>query len=148
MYLIKTDSLGQSCNYNNAATIVNPTAIQIGTPPTITSSPNTIENVPTLIVRSGSEITSLCPDGISENENLIQVDIYPNPSSGIFNVVLPDFYQTEILITVSSMFGQELLRMNSTSAETHVNLENIPPGIYLLRVLEGSKSFSRKIIVN
>jgi hypothetical protein len=147
LYLIKTDSLGQSCNYNNAGTIVSSTSTVIGNPLTITTSPNLISNIPSLTVKSGTDITSLCPDGINENENTLLVEIFPNPSTGKFRITFPAYSNRVFDITVHSMVGELIYKTTGTSDITEVDLQNNQPGIYLIQVHEGLKYFIGKIIV-
>jgi len=69
-------------------------------------------------------------DGIAEKENLFQheFEIYPNPSSGIF------YYKDGRNIhsvEVYNLLGEKVFIQGSVN---HINLQNQPKGIYLVRV--------------
>ncbi len=63
--------------------------------------------------------------------------IYPNPSTGIINVEFTDHHAVgEMNLTLLSIQGQQLAQKNNASAAkgTTLDLSNLAPGVYFLRM--------------
>ncbi|MDX2173381.1 MAG: SBBP repeat-containing protein [Bacteroidota bacterium] len=72
------------------------------------------------------------------------VSIFPNPTSGMLNVVLPNSI-TEIKIT--NTLGQIVQTTNILNPTTQLNIQNFPAGIYFLQVFDkGNLIATQKII--
>ncbi|NJO00962.1 MAG: T9SS type A sorting domain-containing protein [Bacteroidia bacterium] len=71
--------------------------------------------------------------------------LYPNPSQGALYVVPQAKIATKMHIQL--MNGQGiLLKEWQANASTILNLENYPPGIYLLRIINQGEVFEKKIV--
>ena len=85
--------------------------------------------------------------GISNNEEVLEAAIYPNPTTGIVNVTSKETIKA---YTVYSITGQLLLSkdLNTQGKDIQINLEELSNGIYMLE-LSGEKSKSiQKVILN
>lgn len=85
--------------------------------------------------------------GISNNEEVLEAAIYPNPTMGIVNVTSKETIKA---YTVYSITGQLLLSkdLNTQGKDIQINLEELSNGIYMLE-LSGEKSKSiQKVILN
>ncbi|WP_191907005.1 CARDB domain-containing protein [Adhaeribacter soli] len=82
--------------------------------------------------------------GISKGLLAGQVNVYPNPSAGIFQVSLPEgkVYQLE----VTDLTGRRILS-KETRDNTSLDLSKAAKGIYLLKVTTQGASTMKKIIV-
>jgi hypothetical protein len=69
--------------------------------------------------------------------------VYPNPSTGRYNVVLKGEAQQKALVSVLNMTGKEVssksITLTSDSEVHQIDLASKPTGIYLLRVTVGDK---------
>jgi ELWxxDGT repeat protein len=81
--------------------------------------------------------------GISNSELNTEVSIYPNPSNGIVNIVI-EGSNSEFQLEVYDVLGKKIRDCKNVNA---IDLSNAPKGIYFLRVSEGNKSFTKKIIL-
>jgi uncharacterized repeat protein (TIGR01451 family) len=82
--------------------------------------------------------------GISTaDQNLVSV--YPNPSSGIFNIQFTDALPKTM--EVMSMDGKTVLRSSLHTMATTINLSNQASGIYLLRVVSTHGVSNLKLVV-
>ncbi len=73
--------------------------------------------------------------------------IYPNPSTdGTIQIVLPDASSVQSceLITAS---GNRMLQFDNVPADGRIVLSNIPPGLYLLRLQQGTSVIVTKVVV-
>lgn len=81
------------------------------------------------------------PEGSS-----LSTSIYPNPASEMINIKTPageDGY-----LKVSNLAGQELTRFSFTRGAVHsFNISGLENGIYLVTVVTGKETTSRKIVV-
>ncbi|MCB0609842.1 MAG: HYR domain-containing protein, partial [Lewinella sp.] len=77
--------------------------------------------------------------------------LWPNPSSGVFNLVLDPAWGEDVKIEILDGVGRSIaLRLVDTSDENQVrfNLEDQPPGIYLVRI-EGQNGLlaARRMVI-
>jgi Peptidase family C25/Propeptide_C25/Peptidase family C25, C terminal ig-like domain/Secretion system C-terminal sorting domain/CUB domain len=75
------------------------------------------------------------PTGIIKPE-IIEAKVYPNPSSGIFNIEIPEMENQQIIIKLYNLMGSVVYANVITGREnTHqIDISDKPTGIYLLFV--------------
>ena len=78
------------------------------------------------------------PAGIHENE-LVQVNIYPNPASDYINISGMDIIDR---VQVISLDGKVLIE----STDSKINIDSLMPGNYIV-LIEGDNSIARETIV-
>jgi hypothetical protein len=84
--------------------------------------------------------------GISNIENLHNINFYPNPSSGIFTFTHSNTNSTEIEIT--NIVGELIYKTELTYQQTAIDLSRQPKGIYFVRTTDNSRHItSKKIII-
>lgn len=62
------------------------------------------------------------------------VEIYPNPSTGVFTVSLPE-NTSGYSITILNLNGQKIISYQITGMDTQLDLSNLAKGIYLVSVI-------------
>ena len=80
---------------------------------------------------------------VSDTDEIV---IYPNPSDGNFNI---EFGNSNIpySIEIISFSGQKVFeKQNAVSSE--VSVQNLPSGIYIIKIIKGEKTSFKKIIIN
>ncbi|MDR0789214.1 MAG: T9SS type A sorting domain-containing protein [Bacteroidales bacterium] len=77
--------------------------------------------------------------GLSDVANVTN-DVYPNPSTGNFTINC----QNGSSVTILNMLGQEVLAIDNYKG-TSINLDN--KGMYFVKIGNGSKQITKKIIV-
>jgi hypothetical protein len=84
------------------------------------------------------------PTGVKENALASQLNVFPNPSNGQFNVSLPagKAYNLE----VTDLTGK-VIRAQKANGNTQLKLENTAKGIYLLKVTSEGATTVKKLIV-
>ncbi len=76
-----------------------------------------------------------CPTNTLSNENfdsVLKVNIYPNPVNNILNV---DFIGDFAIVSVYNMIGQEVLIKKFEKNERSIDVSNLLPGTYFVRVM-------------
>ena len=81
------------------------------------------------------------PTGVSEDET--QVKVYPNPTKGLVTVEAEGMRQA----SAYNMLGQCVLDIKVTEKESILDLKDVVPGLYLLRVRTEKGTFSKRIAV-
>lgn len=71
------------------------------------------------------------------------VSLYPNPSADKFTVFAPE----NSLITVFSPQGNLISEQKASSENTEINLTNQSSGLYLIKITNGTKSVTKKVIL-
>lgn len=79
------------------------------------------------------------------NNNTLSVAAYPNPSNGSFKVTFSGDKSMVTKTTVMDLNGKKVFE--STGLKSTIDLTNQPQGMYLLKVIANSQTFTTKIMV-
>ena len=84
----------------------------------------------------------------SGNQKL-QMVVTPNPAMNVVDIVLSDLSENEAAsITLSNQMGQKVLEIQQATSLTSVSLDNIPDGIYYVRVkTDNGQQYTQKLVV-
>ena len=82
--------------------------------------------------------------GALENRLLI----YPNPAGESVVVSFPVSGNTKAELQVSDMHGREIFSCRFASPSYRLDIANYPPGTYLVRVITGRQTFTKKLVVS
>jgi hypothetical protein len=77
-----------------------------------------------------------------------QVTLYPNPAKDQLTVMLGKDFEKGAIITVWDNNGRLLSTQPVKGAEQVVKLDKLPFGIYLIKVSDGTKSITKKLLKN
>ncbi len=149
VYLIKTDSLGNSgCNETSTATIVTSPPTQVTSPATMVSSMVTTITTPPTAVGSGGIVTTVCTTvGINEITSKNPFLISPNPSADNF-IISFEKTMMEGKVEILNILGENIFSEKVfNESKKEINLKNISDGIYFVKVYDGEKYYSQKIII-
>lgn len=96
--------------------------------------------------RSTNEIIGVDPVGVGNIENLYGLNLYPNPSSGQFNVDFKTDHLNDVQLQIMDMQGRliqtEQLGDVSGNFSHQVHLNNVASGIYLVKITTGTEVIS------
>jgi len=99
----------------------------------------------TIIDNDGLFITGLEEIGVEKN-----INIYPNPTSGILNINFNGAWKGDVTLKIFDTFGKEELRNtiqnNSGNSEIELDVSNRKNGIFFIELIQGDKKLVRKII--
>ncbi|MCK7589281.1 zinc-dependent metalloprotease [Subsaxibacter sp. CAU 1640] len=156
--------LGNAANVTNGLTSASPYSITV---PVGATLGNTVMRVATKYVNTddpGLPMACLTGyDGETEDYTLnvdvqLGVDefgldnfsIYPNPNKGQFNISLNSGSNDNVKVTVYDMRGRKVYENafeNSSNFNQVVKMNNVQSGMYLVKVSDGQKQATKKIIV-
>ncbi|UQD56654.1 endonuclease [Flavobacterium sp. K5-23] len=83
-------------------------------------------------------------DKNEQNVDFSDVIIYPNPSNGSFFI---DNSNKAYSIEIYNLLGQKVFERNNVEGQT-MSITNLNKGVYLMKIIDDSKSTSKKIIIN
>lgn len=82
--------------------------------------------------------------------SLVGFDIYPNPTKDIINICSKAALDNEVTVQVNDLFGAEVfikkLPQIQQSDRLHLNLDNLRPGTYILKINSGAEAYSYRIV--
>ena len=85
------------------------------------------------------------PNGITDNQALQGVSLYPNPSNGIVNIRTT---QTErYIVEVFNVLGENVLTTAIVGTNS-IDLSNSTAGVYMVRVSSANATMSQRVILN
>ncbi|MCB0582989.1 MAG: T9SS type A sorting domain-containing protein, partial [Phaeodactylibacter sp.] len=88
---------------------------------------------------------------VSEQQFLEAFLIYPNPADDLFNIRLEGQPDNFLVIDLINLTGQkvwsETLDFQSGTILKAISCENLPRGVYLVRVADARRSSTRKISI-
>jgi hypothetical protein len=80
------------------------------------------------------------------------LSVFPNPSTGIFNLSFntqqESIAQIQILNSLGSLILEETIFLAQKSVKKQIDISNFPSGLYLLKVTYGNLIYTFKIIKN
>ncbi len=101
------------------------------------------------VTGAGWSASISCSGSIGINNSSIEnaIDVYPNPSKGIFNIATRT--ASPVTLTVTDTFGKEILQHTlNTSIKFSLNLSEEPNGIYFLKFKSASGTNVKRIVLN
>lgn len=93
------------------------------------------------ISKLSNPLASVSEDDLSQN-----INIYPNPSSGIFTIELNNKRKGESEICVYSVTGQLIKKQIENSDRFQIDMSDFGTGIYLLKVRNKNSVITKRII--
>jgi hypothetical protein len=97
-----------------------------------------------------TDITGIEEQNVNtENE---AIHYYPNPATNQINIEINPAWQTEnCLIELFNHSGQRVKSMEilpNSESTASMNVEDVPPGLYLLKLTAGKSTSTRKVIIS
>jgi hypothetical protein len=92
---------------------------------------------------------SVSPVGI-DNTSAYSLEIFPNPSNGIFNVSFEDFsdeVNLEILNHMGNQVYTKMVNVSNSGNMLTIDISFRASGTYYLKLISGSKIYTKKIII-
>ena len=82
--------------------------------------------------------------------DLEQVQVFPNPSEGLFNIVIDGLTETELELTVLDVHGKELktelINNVGSSVQHSLDISEYATGVYILQLRSGERASNIKLI--
>ncbi len=96
-----------------------------------------------------SSAATLCgAAAIGENVNMIELNVHPNPTTGLFTMELPQGASSNAVVEVLDLGGRVVFNTNSANNRTlRLDLTGQANGTYFVRVTAGDQVFRSKVLL-
>ena len=87
---------------------------------------------------------------VSETALMNEVEVYPNPSTGILNINLPENTIKNGNLCIRNVLGQQIgnsISLDASDSNIQLNLSDLANGIYLLEFRINAALFSKKVLI-
>jgi len=93
-------------------------------------------------------IASLSPNGIQENEN-VQVEIYPNPATSIFSLQTAVGSQQPEVLMIYDLNGKKLIEQQipKESEFIEIDVSILQSGLYFVQIHSENQTVTKKLII-
>jgi hypothetical protein len=138
----KQDVIASAGGYNEAAGISISWTLGETIIPTFQSADNSI------ILTHGFQ-QQLIITAIEENlETMVSVTVYPNPASDILNIRFDEPLDEDVRLMIINAQGKpvRILVIEAATYEKQISLQDIPSGVYNLRLIKGKLSNVYKVV--
>jgi hypothetical protein len=111
-----------------------------------TNSCGTAVDTQMVRVRSTAECTTETPELATVNG--AELRVFPNPTSGTFNLMLASATDEEVMVIITNVAGQKVKELNTVTNKETVMQMDVPTGIYFLsaRTTDGNY-YTAKVVV-
>ncbi|MBC8046187.1 MAG: FG-GAP repeat protein [Fimbriimonadaceae bacterium] len=84
-----------------------------------------------------------------KEEKDLSINIFPNPTNGKINVVIFDYIINNYSISVTNVFGQSIMKVETTQNENILDLSENMNGIYFISVFSDEKNvYTYSVVLN
>jgi Secretion system C-terminal sorting domain len=135
-----------ACN-GNALTMLNTQPVPFAFAPiTLTTNlAGTVRDYPLVATTVAMNSTSLCTVATENRENTLAAKVFPNPTSGSFNIEITE----SAVFTLTDVLGKTLQTQIVNTGTTNVATENLANGVYFISIKNNENAkFVTKIILN
>lgn len=97
----------------------------------------------------GLSICKVSPSlGVDENE-IVGLRVYPNPTKGTLNIDLGDALEESVTtLSFYDIQGRQIFTKKISATTGDVSIDHLQNGVYMLTVENGSKKATKKIVLN
>jgi endonuclease I len=74
--------------------------------------------------------------------------IYPNPAHDLITIEIPDYYSSDVLVTITDISGRTVFRKLYNEIPLIVDLKDFITGLYMIKTEVDRKIFRTKVIVS
>ena len=96
----------------------------------------------TPLSESNKPVWGTCPTASVDNQNQLDISIYPNPTS---DIVYFDGNYSQLKVVVYDILGKQVIKESITNS---VDISQLEKGVYILQLSDGTKLTTQRIIKN
>ncbi len=87
----------------------------------------------------------LCNESVETIEDLAPFEVWPNPSTGIFNIQTKD--NTTQTLQVYDIAGKMVYESHLSANQQQINLSHLQKGMYILHVSNASHQYKKRVMI-
>jgi uncharacterized repeat protein (TIGR03803 family) len=85
--------------------------------------------------------------GVNDKNNNIEISLFPNPANEILKIEIKNLKPQHAILKLVNIMGEELLTREIKKPDLEIDVSAFPNGIYFLKISDGEKNFSKKVVV-
>ena len=89
---------------------------------------------------SNKPVWGTCPTASVDDQNQLDISIYPNPTS---DIVYIDGNYTQLKVVVYDILGKQVMKESITNS---IDISQLEKGVYILQLSDGAKLTTQRII--
>lgn len=93
------------------------------------------------------QITVVGTNVLTNSTNSISASCYPNPASKFITINIEKLNNETATISIINSIGKEIISSKSKNETSTINLENIPNGVYTIRIQTTTRQLNKIIII-
>lgn len=82
----------------------------------------------------------------ASDDEMLVFTVFPNPAADKLKIAIPQSVGDNAGIEIFTALGQKVMAHSLQSGHNEFNIEQLPQGVYFVKVTDGKKSLSKKII--
>jgi surface protein len=94
------------------------------------------------LIESNKPVWGTCPTASVDDQNQLDISIYPNPTS---DIVYIDGNYTQLEAVVYDILGKQVMNKSITN---NIDISQLEKGVYILQLSDGAKLTTQRIIKN
>jgi hypothetical protein len=94
------------------------------------------------LTESNKPVWGTCPTAGVDDQNQLDISIYPNPTS---DIVYVEGNYTQLKVIIYNVLGKEILNKSITNS---IDISHLDNGVYILQLSDGVKLTTQRIIKN
>ena len=94
------------------------------------------------LIESNKPFWGTCPTASVDDKNQLDISIYPNPTS---DIVYIDGNYTQLKVVVYDILGKQVMNKSITN---NIDVSQLEKGVYILKLSDGAKLTTQRIIKN
>jgi len=94
------------------------------------------------LTESNKPVWGTCPTARVDDQNQLDISIYPNPTS---DIVYIDGNYTQLKAVVYDILGKQVMNKSITNS---IDISQLEKGVYILQLSDGVKLTTQRIIKN
>ena len=108
----------------------------------ITSEPMSFIGNESQLVQSNKPVWGTCPTASVDDQNQLDISIYPNPTS---DIVYIEGNYSQLKAVVYDILGKQVMKESITNS---IDISQLDKGVYILQLSDGAKLTTQRIIKN
>jgi hypothetical protein len=94
-------------------------------------------------------VTTYVATGLSENDDKIEYEIFPNPASGVFSLFLSPSFRNNCKVYLLDATGKLIFSQNNIQPANSYNFDmsELDPGLYIVKVENGDSFTNKKLVI-
>jgi len=94
------------------------------------------------LTESNKPVWGTCPTASVDDQNQLDISIYPNPTS---DIVYVEGNYTQLKVVIYNVLGKEILNKSITN---RIDISHLDNGVYILQLSDGAKVTTQRIVKN